>query len=79
MKLLRRTLFVLFLIFWVVVLVVYGNYLTIPRHNTPATHFDTIVVLGTPSRMDGTPSPEQRERVPEGFESTRPGWHLTSS
>lgn len=73
MKLLRRTLFVLFLIFWVVVLVVFGNYLTIPRHNTPATHFDTIVVLGTPSRMDGTPSPEQRERVLEGVREYKAG------
>jgi uncharacterized SAM-binding protein YcdF (DUF218 family) len=72
-KLFRQTLFILFLIFWVLVLVVCGNYLTIPRHNTTATHFDTIVVLGTPSRMDGTPSPEQRERVLEGVREYKAG------
>lgn len=66
MKLLRQTLFILFLAFWVFLLVLYGNFATIPRHNTAATHFDAIVVLGTPSRLDGTPSPEQRERVLEG-------------
>ena len=35
-------------------------YRTIPTRNTNLTHFDTIIVLGTPAKLDGTPSPEQR-------------------
>ncbi len=73
MKLLRRTLFALVLIAFTLALVVYGNYLTLPTHNTSQTHFDTIVVLGTPSRADGTPSPEQRERVLEGVREYKAG------
>jgi uncharacterized SAM-binding protein YcdF (DUF218 family) len=72
-KLFRQTLFILVLIVWVLALVVYGNYITIPRHNTDTTHFDTIIVLGTPSRLDGTPSPEQRERVLEGVREYKAG------
>jgi uncharacterized SAM-binding protein YcdF (DUF218 family) len=41
-------------------------YRTIPTRNTNLTHFDTIIVLGTPAKLDGTPSPEQRERTLEG-------------
>src|SRR5580692_8365561 len=41
-------------------------YRAIPTHDTSATHFDTIIVLGTPANSDGTPSPEQRERTLEG-------------
>jgi len=55
------------------VLILYGNYITLPTHNTAATHFDTIVVLGTPSRLDGTPSAEQRERVLEGIREYKAG------
>lgn len=73
MRALRQTAFLLFLIFWVAVLVIYGNYVTLPRHNTPVTHFDSIIVLGTPSKLDGTPSPEQRERVLEGVREYRAG------
>ena len=73
MKFLRRTLFALVLIAFTLALVVYGNYLTLPTHNTAATHFDTIIVLGTPSKLDGTPSPEQRERVLEGVREYKAG------
>ena len=54
-------------------LVVYGSYVTLPTQNTAATHFDTIIVLGTPAKLDGTPSPEQRERVLEGVREYRAG------
>ena len=40
---------------------------SIPTHNTNITHFDAIIVLGTPANADGTPSPEQRERTLEGI------------
>lgn len=73
MRLFRQALFALFLAVWVLLLVMYGNFIIIPRHNTKQTHFDTIVVLGTPSRLDGTPSPEQRERVLEGVREYKAG------
>jgi uncharacterized SAM-binding protein YcdF (DUF218 family) len=72
-KLFRQTLFVLFIAVWVFLLILYGNFFTLPRRNTAATHFDTIVVLGTPSKLDGTPSPEQRERVLEGVREYKAG------
>jgi uncharacterized SAM-binding protein YcdF (DUF218 family) len=45
----------------------------IPTHNTGLTHFDTIIVLGTPAEPDGTPSPEQRERTLEGVRQYKAG------
>jgi uncharacterized SAM-binding protein YcdF (DUF218 family) len=48
-------------------------YQTIPTHNTALTHFDTIIVLGTPANLDGTPSPEQRERTLEGVREFKAG------
>lgn len=65
MKLLRRTLVAVSILAFTFGLILYGNYITLPTHNTAAAHFDTIIVLGTPARLDGTPSPEQRERVLE--------------
>lgn len=50
-----------------------ANYATIPAANTRLTHFDTLIVLGTPCEADGTPSPEQRERVLEGVREFRAG------
>ena len=48
-------------------------YRSIPATNTNLTHFDTIIVLGTPARLDGTPSPEQRERTLEGIREFKAG------
>lgn len=73
MKLIRQSLFILFLIVFVAALILYGNYITLPTHNTNTTHFDTIIVLGTPALPDGTPSPEQRERVLEGVREYKAG------
>ena len=49
---------------------VYSN---IPTTNTNLTHFDTIIVLGTPAKLDGNPSPEQRERTLEGVRQFKAG------
>ncbi|MGO4209516.1 YdcF family protein [Terriglobus sp. 2YAB30_2] len=46
---------------------------TLPNANTQQAKFDAIVVLGTPSKDDGTPSPEQRERVLEGVRQWKAG------
>jgi uncharacterized SAM-binding protein YcdF (DUF218 family) len=59
-----------------VILVIGGAafvYRGIPSTNTNLTHFDTIIVLGTPANLDGTPSPEQRERTLEGIREFKAG------
>jgi uncharacterized SAM-binding protein YcdF (DUF218 family) len=48
-------------------------YLTIPQANTDLGKFDVVIILGTPAKGDGTPSPEQRERVLEGVREYRGG------
>ncbi len=52
---------------------VFVSYVTIPSRDTTATHFDTIIVLGTPSLPDGSPSADQRMRVAEGVREYRAG------
>lgn len=73
MKLARRLLLILIVLAVVFGAIVYGSYFTLPTRDTAVTHFDTIIVLGTPARPDGTPSPEQRERVLEGIREYRAG------
>jgi uncharacterized SAM-binding protein YcdF (DUF218 family) len=64
-KLLARLLYVLSIAIFTCIVFLVVNVLSIPRSNTPLTHFDAIIVLGYPTNPDGTPSPEQRERVLE--------------
>ena len=73
MKPLKSVLFYILTIIFAIALFAAGVYLTIPTHNTTATHFDTIIVLGYPANADGTPSPEQRERVLEGVREYKAG------
>ena len=73
MKILNRTLFYLSAVVFAIALIMAGIYLTIPTHNTAATHFDTLIVLGYPANSDGTPSPEQRERVLESVREYKAG------
>ena len=40
--------------------------LLVPTSNTSLTHFDAIIVLGTPADSDGNPTPTQLDRVTEG-------------
>lgn len=49
------------------------TYRTVPDHRGNLTHFDTIIVLGTPSNPDGSPSAEQRTRVLEAVRELRAG------
>ena len=53
--------------------VVFGLYFFAPDHNADLTTVDTLIVLGTPTREDGSPSPEQRERVMEGVREFKAG------
>ena len=49
------------------------NRRTIPDHNTSATHFDVLIVLGDPATRKGNPSSGQRERVLEAVREYRAG------
>lgn len=44
-----------------------------PQSNTSQKKFDVILVLGSPCKRDGSPSPVQRERVLEGVREWRRG------
>jgi uncharacterized SAM-binding protein YcdF (DUF218 family) len=48
-------------------------FVTIPSSNTAAVYFDSLIVLGYPSKSDGKSSPEQRERVLEAVREYRRG------
>lgn len=73
MKFARLLLLIILVLALACALIVFGNYITLPTRNTANTHFDTIIVLGTPANDDGAPSPEQRERVLEGIREYRAG------
>jgi uncharacterized SAM-binding protein YcdF (DUF218 family) len=72
-KVLSRGLFYLSVILFALALIVTGNYITLPTHNTTATHFDALIILGTPTNPDGSPSPQQRQRVLEGVREFQAG------
>jgi uncharacterized SAM-binding protein YcdF (DUF218 family) len=73
MKPLRTLLIVLFALIVIVLVGAVCVYQTVPTHNTNLTHFDIIIVLGTPANHDGTPSPEQRERTLESVREFKSG------
>lgn len=58
-------------VFWIAAVAI--NDWAIPRGNTSAKQFDTIIVLGYPANLDGMPSPDQRERVEEGVREYKAG------
>jgi uncharacterized SAM-binding protein YcdF (DUF218 family) len=70
---LRKPLAILLVVLVITIAATIVVYRTIPTHNTNLTHFDTIIVLGTPANLDGTPSPEQRERTLEGVREFKAG------
>jgi uncharacterized SAM-binding protein YcdF (DUF218 family) len=69
----RKLLSVVFALVIMAIVIAALVYRDIPTHNTNLTHFDTIIVLGTPANSDGTPSPEQRERTLEGVREYQAG------
>jgi uncharacterized SAM-binding protein YcdF (DUF218 family) len=72
-KPLRKVLIFVFAILTIVIVDAVFVYRDIPNHNANLTHFDTIIVLGTPAMPDGTPSPEQRKRTLEGVREYKAG------
>jgi uncharacterized SAM-binding protein YcdF (DUF218 family) len=73
MRPLRKLLLIFLTIFAVTFIAAIFVVESIPTANTNLTHFDTIIVLGTPANADGTPSPEQRERTLEGVREYKAG------
>jgi uncharacterized SAM-binding protein YcdF (DUF218 family) len=73
MKSLRKVVIFAFALLLIATAAAFIVYRTIPTHNTNLTHFDTIIVLGTPANADGTASPEQRERTLEGVREFKAG------
>jgi uncharacterized SAM-binding protein YcdF (DUF218 family) len=49
------------------------TFATVPNTNCNLSHFDTILVLGSPTLKNGEPSPEERERVNEGVREFKAG------
>lgn len=70
---LRRVVSVGALLCALLVLLVAVVYLAIPTSNHPAAPYDVLIVLGSPANPNGTPSPEQRERVLEAIREYRAG------
>jgi uncharacterized SAM-binding protein YcdF (DUF218 family) len=73
MRTLRKLLIFVIALIIVAIAGVVFIYQSIPTADTSLTHFDTIIVLGTPANPDGTPSPEQRERTLEGVREYKAG------
>lgn len=73
MQTLRRFFAIAIVLMIILIAGVVFVYRSIPSRNTDLTHFDTIIVLGTPANSDGTPSPEQRERTLEGIREYKAG------
>lgn len=69
----RKTLEKLALGLALIPVIVFIFYITIPLGNTHASHFDVLMVLGYPANADGTPAPEQRERVLEAVRQFKSG------
>jgi uncharacterized SAM-binding protein YcdF (DUF218 family) len=63
----RTALFVFCALLGLFAVVVAINDRAIPLHDTDATHFDAIIVLGTPATLRGNPSNTMRERVLEAI------------
>jgi uncharacterized SAM-binding protein YcdF (DUF218 family) len=53
--------------------IVFGLFFFAPHENASLDKVDTLIVLGCPTRLDGSPTPEQRERVMEGVREFKNG------
>jgi uncharacterized SAM-binding protein YcdF (DUF218 family) len=53
--------------------IVLGLYFFASRANANQAKVDALIVLGCPTNPDGSPTPEQRERVMEGVREFRKG------
>ncbi|HVW78942.1 MAG TPA: YdcF family protein [Alloacidobacterium sp.] len=73
MKMLLRILLFAVILCLLYPAVLLGFYFFAPRQNAGLNHVDTLIVLGCPTKSDGSPTPEQRERVMEGVREYKQG------
>jgi uncharacterized SAM-binding protein YcdF (DUF218 family) len=73
MRIARRVLLVLVVLCLLFPAVVLGFYFLAPHENAKLGTVDTLIVLGCPTKPDGSPTPEQRERVMEGVREFKKG------
>lgn len=52
---------------------VWASYKSIPTSNSDRTHFDAIIVLGAPTKPDGTIAPEPQARMEEAVREYKAG------
>ena len=73
MRIALRVLLVLVVLCLLYPAVVLGLYFFAPQENATLGSVDTLIVLGCPTEPDGSPTPEQRERVMEGVREFKKG------
>jgi uncharacterized SAM-binding protein YcdF (DUF218 family) len=73
MRIVLRALTVLVILCLIYPAIVLGFYFFAPRENAQLGNVDTLIVLGCPTRPDGSPTPEQRERVIEAVREVERG------
>jgi uncharacterized SAM-binding protein YcdF (DUF218 family) len=73
MRIARRVLLVLVVLCLLYPAVILGFYFLAPHENAQLGHVDALIVLGCPTEADGSPTPEQRERVMESVREFRKG------
>lgn len=73
MRLALRVLVVVVLLCLLYPLAALGFYFFAPSSNAHLQKFDALIVLGCPTKPDGSPTPEQRERVLETVREYRRG------
>jgi uncharacterized SAM-binding protein YcdF (DUF218 family) len=73
MRIVLRVLLVLLILCLVYPAIVFGLFYFAPHANAKLNKVDTLIVLGCPTKADGSPTPEQRERVMEGVREFKKG------
>ena len=73
MRIALKVLFVLIILCLLYPAAILGLYFFAPQHDAALSSVDTLIVLGCPTKSDGSPTPEQRERVMEGVREYKKG------
>jgi hypothetical protein len=73
MRIAWRVLLVLIVLCLIYPAIVLGFYFFAPHENAQLRSVDTLIVLGCPANPDGSPTPEQRERVLEAVREFKKG------
>ena len=68
-----KILIVLIIVCLIYPAIVLGLYFFAPGQNANLSKVDALIVLGCPTKADGSPTPEQRERVMEGVREYQKG------